>query len=1050
MKTLLLTLSLLSFLSFGQNTNNIWYFGDGNFLDFNANMVNPVLSANGAEIATPTSTYCQEGSSTMCDAVGNLLFYNNSENVLDKNYNVMPNGTGLIGSASTSAQTIIVPKPGSTSLYYIFHMDFAAGTPNLGLFYSEVDMSLNGGLGDVTANKNIALGSGPCSEQLKAITHCNGQDIWLISHSVIGNTFYANLVSSTGVAPTISTSIGAAHPDAFSGMSYMTCTKDGSKVALAGEMGGFPSVEVFSFDNLNGTFCNPQYLITPDFVGSYGVEFSSDGTKLYTTAFQLHQYDFVTAAWYTFPPLEIGATLMRGPNDKIYIARGCDYYDAQAGVMYYARNLHVIESPNNVGALANLQLNAYTTPRECGLGLSTCYYPTQTINTCAPLNAQLSVVNTTICEGDCINFTNASSGAGIVSYDWSFPGGIPASFSGSTPPVVCYNTIGNYTASLQVTDCAGITSSTTVNIDVINCSGPTPDFQASQNQICSADCINFTDLSTGTNVNAWTWSFSGGSPTSSNLQNPQNICFATPGSYDVTLTVTDDLGTNTSTLTNFIVVDACIPPVADFSAPDTVCVGSCIDFLDQSTNSPTQWNWTLNGGIPNTSTAQNPQTICFNSVGTYSIELTVDNAFGSDNFSKDIVVLSVPNAGSDVGVSWCQTEADVNLEALLDLGVPLSGTWINVQNTSAFSGTTFSPSSAPPGTYSIQYVLENFFCTDTTEFTIEINGPPNAGIDGAVTLCDYDNNIDLMTILQGSPDLNGTWSPALSTGTSFLDPSIDLDGIYTYTVPQTFCGSDSSKATVTITYVFDVEILPVGSLCTSTPDINLSANIANGVWSGNGITNNALGTFNPTTSGSGNHTITYTVSVANCNATTTLDIIVDDVPFVDLGNDLANCVSEPLILSIESSSNDEVLWSNGSISDEVLIDFGSFSPGETVVVSVELSNACGTSSDDIFIELLDCDVYVYIPNSFTPDGNNHNQYFQPVITGEFLSDYELRIYNRWGESVFNSKTLNAVWDGTFKGDLCQDGVYIWTLTFNNNSGAKTQAIEYNGHVSIIR
>lgn len=1050
MKRLLLSFLLFGFFSFGQNTNNVWYFGDGNFLDFNVNMATPVLGANGVEIATPTSTYCQEGSSTMCDASGNLLFYNNSENVFDKNYNLMPNGTGLNGSAATSAQTLTVPKPGSTNLYYVFHMDYAAGTPNLGLFYSEVDMNLNVGLGDVTANKNVPVGNGPCSEQIKAVTHCNGQDIWIISHSVTGNTFYANLLTSSGVGAAITTSIGTAHPDAFSGMSYMTCSKDGSKVAIAGSMGGSPSVEVFSFDNLNGTFCNPQYLQTPDFADSYGVEFSADGTKLYSTGYQLHQYDFATSAWYTFAAPEIGGALMRGPNDKIYIARGCDYYDTQAGVMYFARNLHVIESPNNNGVLSNLQLNAYTTPRECGLGLSTSYYPTQTTNTCAPLNAQMSTVNTTICEGDCIDFTNTSSGAGIVSYNWSFPGGIPSTFSGSVPPTICYSTSGNYTATLQITDCAGLTSSVAINIDVNNCTGPTPNFQASQNQICSSDCINFTDLSVGTNVNAWTWSFPGGTPATSSVQDPLNICYATPGSYDVSLTVTDDNGTSVLTMPSFIVVDACIPPVANFSANDTICEGDCINFLDLSTNSPTQWGWTLNGGTPNTSTDQNPQSVCFNTVGTYSIELSATNAYGSDNFTKDIVVLALPDAGGDVAVTWCQTEADVNLELLLDPGVLLSGTWINVQNTAAFSGTTFSPSSAQPGTYTIQYQLENFFCADTAEFTIQIDGPPNAGIDGSIALCDYDNNIDLMTVLQGNPDPNGTWSPALVSGTSILDPSADLDGIYTYTVPQTLCGQDSSKATVTITYVFDVEITPVGSLCTSNPGVNLSANIANGIWSGNGITDTGLGTFDPSFSGSGNHTVTYTVSVDNCDATTTLDIVVDDLPLVDLGDDQISCLGESLALSLETAPGDFVLWSNGDVTNQVLLDFENHSPGQTIIVGVQVSNACGTNSDDILVELVDCDVFVYIPNSFTPDGNELNQIFQPVITGENLSDFEFNIYNRWGESVFVSNSLNDGWDGTFNGKACQDGVYVWKLTLKNTSGAKTESIYHEGHVSLIR
>ena len=1053
MKLLFLFILLLcSSISIAQNTNNIWYFGDGNFLDFNANMQTPVLSANGVEMATPVSTYCQEGSSTICDASGNLLFYNNSENVWDKNYNPMPNGSGLIGSASTSAQTMIVPKPGSSDIYYIFHMGYAAASPNNGLYYSEVDMSLNGGLGAVTANKNISLGGGACSEQLKAVTHCNGIDIWVISHSATGNTFNCNLITATGVSATsVATSIGNNHPTAFSGMSYMTCSKDGSKIAIAGDMGGTPSVEVFSFDNLNGTLCNPQYLTTPDFAGSYGVEFSADGTKLYTTAFQLHQYDFLTAQWFTYAPIEIGSALMRGPNDKIYLVAGCDYYDSQAGIMYYSRDIHVVETPNIAGAGANLQMNAYLTPRECGLGLPTCYYPTQSSNTCAPMNASFTADNLTVCEGDCVNFTNVSTGASIDTYQWTFAGGTPSTFIGSTPPTVCYSTQGIHMASLQITDCSGGISTFQMDINVLDCTQPLANLQADQTQFCVNNCVNYSDLSTGTNINSWLWSFPGATPNTSTDQNPMNICYNVAGSYDVTLTINDDLGTNTITIPAYIQVEPCIAPDSDFSAPDTICAGDCIDFLDASLNLPTQWNWTLNGSVQGTSTDQNPQGICFNTAGVFSIELTVTNAYGMDSYSEDIVVLTTPDAGSDIAVSFCETDLPQNLELLLNPNVPLNGTWINVQNTAAFAGTFFSPNMDVPGVYEIQYVLMNLNCSDTLEFIIEVENNPDAGIDGTLGICDNDLPVDLMGVLQGTPDLNGVWSPVLSSGNSTLDPSVDPQGIYTYIVPQTIsCLADTSKATVEITYVSDVSITPIENLCNTSDEITLESNIANGQWTGVGISNGDNGTFDPVIAGAGVHTIIYSIEIDDCQAETETDIVIEEPPQVDLGGDLANCSSSSLTLEVDANPNDVVTWSNGTIDNSsATFNFEEYNLEEIVTVEVQIENSCGISSDLINIELIDCEAYVYIPNSFTPDGDEYNNTFLPILTGENITDYEILIFNRWGEVVFQSRDINQGWDGTYNGKLVENGIYSWSLVYTNSINAKSDKEKLWGHVSVI-
>ena len=652
-KTVLIGLSfLLIGISFSQNLNTIWYFGDGNFIDFNN--IPSSISGAGIQIATSTSTYCIEGTSSITDASGQLLFYSDGRTVWDKNYNQMPNGSGLFGHPS-NAQVLIIPKPGSTTIYFIFYADYA-GAAN-GFSYSEIDMTLNGGLGDVTQTKNIQLHS-PSAEMVKGITHCNGTDIWILSHDATGNTFRAYLVTAAGVntVPVISNT-GTPFSSVFTGMSLMTCRKDGKKIAVNVDM----NFEIFDFDNQNGTLCDPITVANGDIAPGYGIEFSEDGSKLYVGSFNLHQFDVssnnasvIAASNLTYSVSEAGG-IMRGPDDKIYVAGGCDYYDSQTSTMYYSRKVHVIQNPNLAGiAASNLVLNVFTTPRECGLGFANCYYPTQTTNTCGPtLQANASVSSSSVCFGDCVNYTNLSTGPAI-SYNWTFNGGNPSSYSGLTPPQICYLNPGNFSSTLLITDCSGNTSTINMNVTVNNCTDPEASFIPQQVQICQGDCISFTDNSTGSNIHTWSWSFTGGNPAISSMQNPGMVCFPNAGVYPVTLTVTDDFGTDDTTI--LLTVNACLPPVADFSATDvSICQNECIDFTDLSLYADT-WSWTFSGGNPVSSSQQNP-VACFNQAGSYQVILTVNNAYGTDTKILNIDVFPLPtiDLGNDITINFGET-----------------------------------------------------------------------------------------------------------------------------------------------------------------------------------------------------------------------------------------------------------------------------------------------------------------------------------------------------------------------------------------------------------
>ena len=90
-----------------------------------------------------------------------------------------------------------------------------------------------------------------------------------------------------------------------------------------------------------------------------------------------------------------------------------------------------------------------------------------------------------------------------------------------------------------------------------------------------------------------------------------------------------------------------------------------------------------------------------------------------------------------------------------------------------------------------------------------------------------------------------------------------------------------------------------------------------------------------------------------------------------------------------------------------------------------------------------------MPNSFTPDGDEFNQTFQPVFTSGFDPyDFQIEIYNRWGELIFESRDATIGWDGTYNGRYVMEGIYAWKLTFGNEVN-DARYTDY-GHVTILK
>ncbi|MBK7029534.1 MAG: hypothetical protein IPH45_10105 [Bacteroidales bacterium] len=183
-----------TFFGVKKKANN-WYFGSKAGISFNSGQPMAIATSQMDVIA---------GCATISDSTGNLLFYTNGVDVWNKNNLKMPNGFGLKGDPVRSTQSsVIVPKPGSHSMYYIFTVDASyhdPGQPPAGLNYSVVDMLSDNGNGDVI-QKNRLLNPN-AFEKLTAVVHSNNHDIWLISR-VFGDSKYVSyLVTSSGITTT--------------------------------------------------------------------------------------------------------------------------------------------------------------------------------------------------------------------------------------------------------------------------------------------------------------------------------------------------------------------------------------------------------------------------------------------------------------------------------------------------------------------------------------------------------------------------------------------------------------------------------------------------------------------------------------------------------------------------------------------------------------------------------------------------------------------------------------------------------------------------------
>ena len=443
-----------------------------------------------------------------------------------------------------------------------------------------------------------------------------------------------------------------------------------------------------------------------------------------------------------------------------------------------------------------------------------------------------------------------------------------------------------------------------------------------------------------------------------------------------------------------------------------------------------------------------------------------DTWIGSMNPQCGITTgLQVTASATPTGCGPCSGTANATVSGG---ATPYTYSWSNGATTASINGLC-------AGTYTVT-VTDNGGCSMTAQATVTNNGSTitvqtSSTNETCQNLCD---GTALTNISGGTAPYTILWSNGASTANiSSLCPA-------TYSVTVTDNGGCSSSASATIsagTPVQDATIQTTGPFSTSDAPVQFVAASAGGTWTSDcGSCISASGLFNPQSVGAGTYQICYSLGAGACasqdcqtilvtgctpQATNESQSICPGDTYLFNGQTLSDAGSYPFVFT-DQNGCDSTHTLNLSIftvnpvyqsltaceGDSILFQGIWYFESDNVVTNILDGNGCSTThTAQIVFE--DCSIEnyaVFIPNVFTPNNDNVNDFFSISIMGGFLS--EGFIVNRWGNIIkeFHADDLN--WDGkTNDGMLVPDGVYTYVFVVTNNQGGNTR---YNGFVTMIR
>lgn len=1072
MQKILNILFILSMLvSQAQGEANIWYFGENAGLDFNSG--SPVALTNGQLVT-------DEGCATISNSIGQLLFYTDGITVYNRNHVVMLNGNGLMGHPSSTQSATIVPKPGSSNLFYIFTTD-NEHDPD-GFRYSIVDMNLDGGNGAVTSDKNVLVYT-PSIENLGVTKHGNGTDFWIITHGWNSNSFIAYQLTSTGFNLTpVVTNIGAIITGSatdFVAAGTIKISPSGSKLAFTSVS---DIVQLFNFNNNTGILSNAITLITEP--GElYGAAFSPDESLLYiSNAFgKIYQFNLNTSdipnSKITIHNGNVPGQIQVGPDNKIYIA------------FNNRTKLGVINNPNILGLGCNFVLDGIDLAgKKSKSGLPSFNQSFFFIPTMQFSNS---------CEGDNVSFS-FSTNQTILSANWNFGDG---NTSNAISPTHTYTNAGTYPVTVTITTPQGTGSNNrditiyprpvlTNNVVTLKQCDDNNDgfsafnlkeaeglFVANTTGLTFTYFENVTDAQNDNTIVAITNPITYTNQIVSNdvvyvrIENA-NGCYrvgqlnlnvsttSIPSSFQKVFTVCDDVlsGSNTDGIATFDFSSVTSEIQALYPVGQLLTIKYYKNQADAlaEQNAITNISNYTNIGYPN---AQNIYIRVDSQVNNeclglgHHITLNVeqipfienkiirncdDNHDGLFGFDTNNLQTTLLNGLTNVTVSYKDQNGN-------PLPSPLPNPFVTTTQTITARATN-NTTTACYDEATIQFIVDDLpeafpiAATLTTACDDEV-GPLSQ--DG---LFPFDTSTFQATILGSQTgmivkyyDVSGNvLSSPLPNPFSTASQIISVEVI---NPTNTAC-----KATLSIPFVVKPtpRINTTGSelVCSNNPnfvkvidaglqDIS-TINDFTYQWflDGNLLTGET--NYDLTVNAEGIYTVEVT-NAQNCVKTRTITVTASNIATIE--NIVINDLSDNNSIIVNVSGSGDYEYSLDGINYQISNIFYNVESG-TYTVYVKDNNGCGIAQEDISL--------LGIPNYFTPNGDGYNDYWNiKGVSNSYNTKTTIHIFDRYGKLLKQISPLSTGWDGTYNSKIMPSSDYWYVINLEDGR-------TFKGHFSLKR
>jgi gliding motility-associated-like protein len=621
----------------------------------------------------------------------------------------------------------------------------------------------------------------------------------------------------------------------------------------------------------------------------------------------------------------------------------------------------------------------------------------------------------------------ASGGTGAYSYSWN------------TSPVQTAATATNLAAgnySALITDANGC--STTANITIAEPPSLTANGMVVSNVSCNglADGFATVGASGGTGTYSYMWS-------TSPAQYTQSVSGLAPGNYFVTVTDANNCIAN-----SFVSITE--PPalaIASAAYPVT-CNGACNGqtVVIPSGGTPGySYQWLPTGGTSASATGLCP--------GTYSVTVTDGNGctLGSSLAVTQPAAVTVNAAGA---TTICLGQ-NTNITAAASGG---TGTY-TYNWTGIGSGASQTVSPASPFTYSVTAMDANGCVSPASTVAINVTSltAANLTVSGASAIC-YGSTATISSTVSGSTGpVTVNWSGGLGTGNGPF--TVSPPATITYTVTVTDACGNSVTGSIPVT----VNPLPVVTL---SPQTLVACNEVNAAFAENSGTNSAS-QFNwnfgdgyasalehpvHTYGNTGLYNVSLTVtSPFGCvsTAASTCNITVNQGSIADFSTEGMDGTTISPIYKFYNLSQNAVsyAWEFGDGGTSTVAN-----PQHTYAdkggYEVKLYTSSSAGCMDTIIRKIEVrPVFtIYIPNAFTPDGNNTNDYF--TAKGSEISEFKMMIFDRWGEMVYQTEDIQTGWDGKANNGSkpAESGVYVYKITVRD---FEQRYHDFVGHVTLL-